>query len=1006
MSDELRFDGQVVIVTGAGNGLGRCHALMFGARGAKVVVNDLGGDIHGDGNKSSNAADKVVEEIKAAGGEAVANYDSVEDGEAIVKTALDAFGTVDVVVNNAGILRDVSFAKMTHQDWDLVQSVHLNGSFKVTHAAWPIMREKGYGRIIMTTSAAGIYGNFGQANYSSAKLGLVGLANTLAIEGRNKGIHVNTIAPIAASRLTETVLPAELLAQLKPEYVTPLVGWLSHADCEEAGGLFEVGAGTINKLRWERTIGHGFRLDASMQPEDIAAKWSKICDFKKTEHPADIAGAMSGALDNINNPKRGGNEFIDLDVAAEEPAVEVETSYDERDLSLYALGVGAGADPLDPSELSLVHERGSEFYTLPTYGVMPALNGFMKLMQEGVQPPGMNVGFDRVLHGEQYTEIKRPLPPHATLTHKAKLRDAYDKGKHAIGIVDVHSYDEDGDEVAYNEISFFLRGAGGWGGDRGPSADINVPPSREPDAVIEEKISDSQALLYRLSGDWNPLHVDPEFAKNFGFDRPILHGLCTFGYVGRHVIKAFCDNDPRRFKSIKVRFAETVYPGETLETRMWQESDLRIVFETRVVERDKVVIKNAAIELYEQIPAAKSKAKAVEATAEAAQSEQLIAADVFTAIGAYIAGHPDLVAQAKTLFQFNLSEPDSNWVIDLKEGEGGVSEGEAGKADATLSVSEENFLAMCTGEADAQKLFFAGKLKIDGDMMAAAKLEFLKEMDPAKVEVARQTRVASGGGQTNDANQAGEAGEPGGRAVIGMLSSYLAEHPELVGNVGKVYQWNVSDPDVNFVLDLKNGEGSVYEGSAEHDTSIDVDEENLMAMMRGEADAQKLYFAGKLKIGGDIMASQKLQFLADMDPTEVQKQLAAASAQTDSGSESSQEPAAKKSSREPVAAIVFDNLKQRLTAGNDAINGLAGHVIQFDISDPDKSWTLDCSGDTPKLVEGASHDAQAVLGLADKDLEALAKGDTDVQDMHQRGLLRVDGDITLAREIGFMKGLV
>ncbi|MDX1497329.1 MAG: SDR family NAD(P)-dependent oxidoreductase, partial [Salinisphaeraceae bacterium] len=172
MTDEIRFDGKVAIVTGAGNGLGKSHALLLGSRGAKVVVNDLGGDIHGDGNRSSAAADAVVEEIKAMGGEAVANYDSVEDGDKIVQTAVDTFGTVDIVINNAGILRDVSFAKMTDKDWDLILAVHLRGSYKVSHAAWPIMKEKGYGRIIMTTSAAGIYGNFGQANYSAAKLGL------------------------------------------------------------------------------------------------------------------------------------------------------------------------------------------------------------------------------------------------------------------------------------------------------------------------------------------------------------------------------------------------------------------------------------------------------------------------------------------------------------------------------------------------------------------------------------------------------------------------------------------------------------------------------------------------------------------------------------------------------------------------------------------------------------------------------------------------------------------
>ncbi|MBC7975991.1 MAG: SDR family NAD(P)-dependent oxidoreductase, partial [Myxococcales bacterium] len=181
MADELRFDGKVVVITGAGAGLGRSHALLFAKRGAKVVVNDLGGTHTGAG-KSSAAADKVVAEIKEAGGNAVANYDSVEDGDKIIKTAVDAFGRVDVVINNAGILRDTTFHKMTKDDWDLIYKVHLLGAFRVTHAAWPLMREQGYGRILFTTSAAGLYGNFGQANYSAAKLALVGLTQTLALE--------------------------------------------------------------------------------------------------------------------------------------------------------------------------------------------------------------------------------------------------------------------------------------------------------------------------------------------------------------------------------------------------------------------------------------------------------------------------------------------------------------------------------------------------------------------------------------------------------------------------------------------------------------------------------------------------------------------------------------------------------------------------------------------------------------------------------------------------------
>lgn len=294
MSD-LRFDGRVVIVTGAGAGLGRQHALTFAARGAKVVVNDLGGAKDGSG-RSYRAAYEVVEEIRALGGEAVANHDSVENGQAIVDIAVKTYGTVDVIINNAGILRDVSFHNMKQEDWDLVTRVHLNGSMSVTHAAWPIFRAKGYGRVIMTTSAAGLYGNFGQANYSAAKMGVIGLANTLGEEGAGKGIHVNTIAPLAASRLTESLLPPEVANLLKPEAVSPLVAWLCHQDCTENKGIFEVGAGYISKVRWQRSQGVCLPSSSGFSAEDIQASWSKITDFSASSHPANAIDALSPIL--------------------------------------------------------------------------------------------------------------------------------------------------------------------------------------------------------------------------------------------------------------------------------------------------------------------------------------------------------------------------------------------------------------------------------------------------------------------------------------------------------------------------------------------------------------------------------------------------------------------------------------------------------------------------------------------------------------------------------------
>ncbi len=298
MSSELRFDEKVVVVTGAGAGLGRSHALEFARRGAKVVVNDLGSGAHGDGN-SSTAADTVVEEICALGGQAVASYDSVENGDAIIQTAIDNFDRIDIVINNAGILRDASFAKMTDQDWDLIYRVHVLGAYKVTKAAWPYMLEQGYGRIINTTSAAGLYGNFGQANYSTAKLGLVGLTQTLAQEGAKKNISVNAIAPVAGSRLTETILPPKLVAALKPEYVTPLVIKLCANNNEENGSVFEVGAGWIAKMRWQRSLGNKFSPEETLTAEKINTHWQQICNFDNAENPASLQESLAPVLDNL-----------------------------------------------------------------------------------------------------------------------------------------------------------------------------------------------------------------------------------------------------------------------------------------------------------------------------------------------------------------------------------------------------------------------------------------------------------------------------------------------------------------------------------------------------------------------------------------------------------------------------------------------------------------------------------------------------------------------------------
>ena len=271
----LDYNGKVVIVTGAGGGLGRCHALEFARRGAKVVVNDLGGAVDGSGG-SSEAADKVVEEIKTAGGEAISNGSSVTDDAGVanmVQQTMDAFGRIDVLVNNAGVLRDKSFAKMEIADFDFVVDVHLFGTMKPTKAVWPIMKEQGYGRIMVTSSSSGLYGNFGQSNYGAAKLGVVGFINTLKLEGQKDNIHINALAPVAWTRMTSNLMPPEMEEALAPEQVTPAVVFM----CSEqapTGKIICAGAGAYAAAQIVET--RGMYLGTAPTAEDVAENWEQI----------------------------------------------------------------------------------------------------------------------------------------------------------------------------------------------------------------------------------------------------------------------------------------------------------------------------------------------------------------------------------------------------------------------------------------------------------------------------------------------------------------------------------------------------------------------------------------------------------------------------------------------------------------------------------------------------------------------------------------------------------
>ena len=298
----LDFTGKTVIVTGSGGGLGRSHALEFARRGANVVVNDLGGSVDGSGG-SSEAADAVVKTIIDNGGKAISNGASVTDDKGVanmVEQTLSEFGRIDVLVNNAGVLRDKSFSNMSMSDFEFVVDVHLMGTVKITHAVFPIMKEQNYGRIVVTTSSSGLYGNFGQSNYGAGKMGVVGMMNTLELEGAKYNIHVNALAPVAWTRMTEDLMPPEAEALLTPESVTPAVVFMS-SDQAPSGQIICAGAGVFAAAQVVETPGKLLGLDAAA--EDVAANWEEISDLTEAK-PLGMGFEQSAKFFALHNLKR------------------------------------------------------------------------------------------------------------------------------------------------------------------------------------------------------------------------------------------------------------------------------------------------------------------------------------------------------------------------------------------------------------------------------------------------------------------------------------------------------------------------------------------------------------------------------------------------------------------------------------------------------------------------------------------------------------------------------
>jgi multifunctional beta-oxidation protein len=444
------------------------------------------------------------------------------------------------------------------------------------------------------------------------KLGILGFSRALAWEGARNNIFVNTIAPNAGTNMTRSIMPEEMVQAFKPEYVAPLVALLCSDKVPDppTGGLFEVGSGWFGRTRWQRSGGHGFPIDVRLTPEHVVGAWKDITNFDdgRADHPEDGRDGLKSIMNNMQNKSGGGSSsssssneksnssdtnsevLSSIDSAKKMKAEGTPFTYDDKDVILYNLSLGAKR-----TDLSLVYEGSSDFQVLPTFGVVPFFSASPQWNTNDIVP---NFNPMMLLHGEQYLEIRKfPIPTAAETVSYPHLIEVIDKGNAAVVVSGTTTKDaKSGEDLFYNEMTAFIRGSGGFGGpkkgsNRGAATTTYKAPSRGPDAVVEEKTTEDQAALYRLNGDRNPLHIDPDFSKVGGFKVPILHGLCFFGFSGKHILQKF-----GMFKNIKVRFAGTVLPGQTLQTEMWKE-EKKVIFQTKVKETGKLCIAGAGAEL-------------------------------------------------------------------------------------------------------------------------------------------------------------------------------------------------------------------------------------------------------------------------------------------------------------------------------------------------------------------------------------------------------------------------
>lgn len=718
---------------------------------------------------------------------------------------------------------------MIEKEWDAIYDVHLKGAFLTTRAAWPYFRKQKYGRIIMTSSNSGVYGNFGQANYSAAKLGLIGFANTLAIEGAKYNIHCNVVVPTAASRMTEGILPETFFKELKPKLIAPVIAYLCHDECDENGTIIESAAGWATKLHIVRGEGAFLRtsIDIDVSPEYVRDVWAKVIDMsaaQRFESNAEATGHLAHILETLQQSnsiaeKLNVKKYCDT------------FKFNYKDVILYALGVGANVR--EKSDLIYLYENNPGFSSLPTYFIQP---GLMITLTTDIVGSAIkrDVDLSQVFHGEQYIEIVGTLPTEDTLKTEAIVVDLLDKGSGAVVIVNAETFDSIGNPITRTQSSIFIVGAGNFGGKKNSDKLISTVPSpdRSPDSTIEIKTSVNAAALFRLSGDLNPMHIDPSFSALAGHQIPIMHGLCTMGLSVKAIIKKYASNKSELLKAVKCRFSKPVIPGQTLNVHTWR-NDNRIHFKTTVVETDQDVLVGGFIDF-----------KSVVMNTSA---DRKIKSDkIFKAIQVKIDTNPEKVKLVKGVFLYKIlkdGELVKEWTLDLTNRK--IHEGKVKnlKIDTTLSMEDNILMEIATGKITPQAAFMKGKLKITGNIMLTQQLLPLLKGESIGSNKASASKLLSDN-------------------IFNAMQDKINAQPEKAKAVNAVFLFKILRSGKvikEWILDLKKGEINV--GGATDmtiDTTLKLADEDLVDITTGKLNPQTAFMKGKLKITGNIMLTQKL----------------------------------------------------------------------------------------------------------------------------------------------------